>query len=272
MSLEFETRDISVGDTTAHIWHGGDGYPILMMHGAGPGTSAMANFGMVREPLAVRYNVYATDMIGFGLSGRKQSAPYFDYQLWLDQMQAVLDQIPDGPVGLFGHSISATFALRLAVRNERVTKVLLTCPMGRTLAPNPHRERLWTFPKTREDLRKSLQVLFYDHSIITDELLDSRMAVLGEGDYAAYFEKVFGGDKQALLDATILSDDELRAVACPVTIIHGRSDLAFPVEETTYAMVKFLTQADFHVLARCSHGPAFERTETFLKIAVDFFG
>ncbi len=42
-----------------------------------------------------------------------------------------------------------------------------------------------------------------------------------------------GGDKRALLAPTILGDDELRAVTCPVTIVHGRSDLAFPIEETT---------------------------------------
>jgi len=96
--MNFETNDIPVGGTTAHLWHGGDGYPVLMMHGAGPGTSAMANFGKVRDPLAERYHVYATDMIGFGLSGRKESAPYFDYQLWLDQMQTVLDEIPAGAV------------------------------------------------------------------------------------------------------------------------------------------------------------------------------
>ena len=91
--MEFETRDIPMGETTAHVWHGGDGYPVFMMHGAGPGTSAMANFGKIREPPAERYHVYATDMIGFGQSGRQKSAPFFDYRLWLDQMQAVLDEM-----------------------------------------------------------------------------------------------------------------------------------------------------------------------------------
>ena len=43
------------------VWHGGDGYPLLLMHGAGPGTSAAGNFAKVREPLAKRYEVYGTD-------------------------------------------------------------------------------------------------------------------------------------------------------------------------------------------------------------------
>jgi len=272
MALEFETRDIPVGPTTAHMWHGGDGFPILLMHGAGPGTSAAANFGRVREPLAARYHVYATDMIGFGNSGRKSEPPYFDYPLWVEQMQAVLDEIPEGPVGLIGHSISATFAIRLAAANERVQKVLLTCPMGRPLAANAGLNQLWTFPENKEDLRKSLEVLFYDHSVITDELLTSRMAVLSEPGYGDYFKKVFGGDKQKLVDQGIVDDDIIRKVTCPVSIVHGRNDIAFPIEETGYPLAALLPQADVHALAHCSHGPAFERAETFLNIAFEFFG
>ncbi len=272
MTIEFKVRDIPVGPTIAHVWHGGDGFPILLMHGAGPGTSAVANFGKVREPLAARYHIYATDMIGFGKSGRKSEPPYFDYPLWVEQMQAVLDQIPAGPVGLLGHSISATFALRLAATNERVKKVLLSCPMGRPLMANAQLEQLWTFPETREELRTSLEVLFHDHSVITDALLTSRMAILAEPGYGEYFRKVFGGDKQDLVDQTIVEDDVIGNVACPVSIVHGRNDIAFPIEQTAYPLADLLPHADVHALARCSHGPAFERTEAFLSIAFDFFG
>jgi 2-hydroxymuconate-semialdehyde hydrolase len=272
MAMEFETREITVGPTTAHMWHGGDGFPLLLMHGAGPGTSAAANFGRVRDALAARHHIYATDMIGFGKSGRKAEPPYFDYPLWVEQMQAVLDEIPEGPIGLIGHSISATFAIRLAAANERVQKVLLSCPMGRPLVANAGLEQLWTFPDTREDLRRSLEVLFYDHSVITEDLLTSRMAVLAEPGYGDYFRKVFGGDKQALVDQTVVDDDTIRRVSCPVAIIHGRNDTAFPIEETAYPLAGLLPHADVHALARCSHGPAFERSETFLNIAFDFFG
>ena len=270
--MDYQARDIAVGPTTAHLWEGGQGFPLLLMHGVGPGTTAAANFGRVRDRLAGRYRIYGTDIIGFGASGRKTAPPYFDYALWFRQMQAVLDQIPDGPVGLVGHSISATFALRLAARNRRVAKVLLSCPMGLPLLPNPHRERLWTFPRTREDLRRSLEVLFFDRALINDALLDSRMSVLAEPGYADYFEKVFAGDKQALLPPTILGADELAAVRCPVTIIHGRNDLAFPIEESGEPLARALPQADLHALAGCGHGPAFERSELFLAILFDFLG
>lgn len=268
----FAERTIQVDGIPIHVWHGGKGFPILLLHGVGPGTSAAANFGKVREALAERYSVWGTDLAGFGKSGRKTAPPYFDYGLWRRQSQAVLDLLPAGDVGVVGHSVSGTLALRLAAADKRVARVLVTCPMGAPLAPNPFRDRLWTFPENREDLRKSLEALFADHSTITDELIESRLAVLQAPGYGEYFRKVFGGDKQALIEPTILTEDELSAVTCPVSIIHGRNDLPFPAEETSYRLLEHLPQADMHLIARCGHGPAAERPDTFLAIAREFFG
>tara|TARA_B100000676_G_C18077847_1_gene848951 strand:+ start:730 stop:1548 length:819 start_codon:yes stop_codon:yes gene_type:complete len=271
MSRQFVSEFIEVDGLKAHVWHGGDGYPLLLMHGAGPGTSAAGNFAKVRDLLADSYKVYGTDMIGFGESDRKVSPPYFDYDLWLKQMQAVLDSIPASTVGLIGHSISATYAIRLAGTSTKVDKILLTCPIGTDLEPNSDLDILWSFPENEQALRSSLSVLINRRELITDELVKSRMEILTAPGYDQYFKKVFAGDKKELLKPTILSGQELQAVNCPVSIIHGKNDLAFPYEETAALLLKGLPQADLHLLSACSHGPAFERPETFLEIAFNFF-
>ena len=272
MSQSFVSDFIEVEDLKAHVWHGGDGYPLLLMHGAGPGTSAAGNFAKVREPLAKRYKVYGTDMIGFGQSDRKMNPPFFDYALWLRQMEVVLDSIPATKVGLVGHSISATYAMRLAGTNPKVEKILLTCPVGTDFEPNSHLDILWSFPEDEAALRRALRVLINNTDLITDELVKSRMEILGAPGYDSYFKKVFAGGNKELLKATILSEQELQAVKCPVSIIHGRNDLAFPQEETAALLMKGLPQADLHLLSACSHGPAFERPKVFLDIAFNFFG
>lgn len=268
----FREQRITVQGVEAAVWDGGGGLPILLMHGAGPGTSIAANFGKVLDRLAKRYHVFATDMIGFGASGRKTERPLFDYDLWLAQMQAVLDLMPGKEVGILGHSIGASFAFRLAARNERVAKILATGAMGTSISVNEHLEQLWTFPRTETDLRRSLEVLFFDHAIITPELIRQRLAVLSEGTYGDYFDEMFGGEKDRLIKPTVLHEDELTAVRCEVRLIHGRSDLAFPIEETSECLARALRHADLHALARCGHGPAAERTETFMALTLDFFG
>ena len=242
------------------------------MHGAGPGTCVPVNFGRVLEPLAARYHVFGTDLIGFGASGRKPAPPYFDYALWLEQADAVLGTLPEGPKGILGHSISATLAMRLAGRHADVTKLLLTGAMGTPMQSSAALETLWSFPGDLAALRRSLDVLFYDSSFVTDAMLEERLAVLGADGYPEYFAAMFAGDKNALIAPTVLGTEELARVTCEVALVHGRADAAFPLEQTAAVLADALPQADLAALAACGHGPAAERPETFLSIAVDFFG
>ena len=57
------------GVPVAYIRGGGKGFPILMIHGSGPGASTQGNWRLVLDPLADRYQIYAMDLIGFGESG-----------------------------------------------------------------------------------------------------------------------------------------------------------------------------------------------------------
>jgi 2-hydroxymuconate-semialdehyde hydrolase len=270
--MTLKEHDITVDGMRARLYEAGQGFPVLLMHGAGPGTSVPANFGRVLKTLTERYHVFGTDLIGFGASGRKNEEPYFDYPLWLKQAEAALAAMPEGDKGIIGHSISATLGLRLAGRHADVTKLILTGAMGTAIEVNADLETLWTFPGNAAALRRSLDILFYDSSFVTEAMLRDRIKVLQEGDYRSYFERMFGGDKAALIRPTVLTSDELARVTCDVAIIHGRNDAAFPVETTGAVLAKALPQADLHALSRCGHGPAAERPESFLKIALDFFG
>ena len=251
---------------------GGSGFPLLMLHGSGPGVSAAANFRLVLEDLERSYRVLAIDLIGFGESARKTSKPFFDLDLWLRQARFALDLLGDGPVGIIGHSISAVLALKLAAAVPRVTKVMTTGAMGGKFIANRDLELTWSFQKSREDLRAAMQSLIYDHSLISEGLLDSRMALLSANDYAAYFNEMFAGDKQKYIDACILPDAELRAIKCPVTLMHGRDDKPIPAIENSLKIGALIPNADVVVLGRCGHSPALEHPRKFVDVARMVFG
>lgn len=265
-------REITFDGVSVHYWEGGRGLPLLLIHGSGPGASTMGNWRFLLEPLAERYHVVAADLIGFGLSGRKATPPYFDFNLWLRQARAMLDVFSESECAVLGHSISAALALRLAASDRRVSKVATTGAMGVRFAANAHTERVWTFPETRDDLRRTAASLVYDRSVITDEYLDSRMKVLHANGYAAYFRSMFAGDKQAYIDAAVVGENDLRLVSCDVLMVHGRNDLPFPFEETTLAISRLLPQADVVALAHCGHSPAVEHPSKLLAAFHTFFG
>ncbi|MCF4167356.1 alpha/beta hydrolase [Zavarzinia compransoris] len=269
MSLESFTMDVQ--GVAARCWAGGSGRPLMLLHGSGPGAASQGTWRHVIDALTARYRVYMTDLIGFGESGRKTEAPFFDLDLWLAQAEALLDRIPEQEVGLVGHSISGTTALRLAGRSPRITRLMTTATMGWNYLETPYTALCWTFPETREDLRRTLKALMYDHDGITDELLDYRMGILHDGVYGPHFSAMFEGEKQRFIEAAALSPAELAKVTCEVMMVHGMNDVMFPAEGTTIPMSRHLPQADLLLLARCGHLPALEHPDKLLNAMLGFF-
>ncbi len=270
--MSFTEHDIAHQGHTIHVWEGGKGFPILMLHGSGPGAGTIGNWRLVMEPLSGDYRVAATDLIGFGESGRKSETPYFDLGLWQSQAQAVLDRLSDGPVGIIGHSLSASLALRLAIANPRVTKVLTTGAMGAYFTVNDDTVRCWSFPETKDDLRGALETLVFDQSVITEPFLENRIKILHDGVYGPYFKSMFAGDKQSYVDAAALNPEALARLDCDVAMVHGRDDRPFPWAENTLKLAPLMPNADMTVLARCGHSPALEHPDKLLAIARSLFG
>jgi len=269
--MNFTERNLNVDGYRVHYLDGGSGYPLLLIHGSGPGASTIGNWRRVLDPLARHFHVHAMDLIGFGQSDRKRAAPYFDIPLWLRQCRALIDVMPGSRIGVVGHSLSGALALKLATLEPRIAQVLTTASMGAAFKLNAAVERVWTFPANRDELRRTAQVLIHDQSLIDDAYLDARMKILFEdGTYGAYFSAMFSGNRQAYVDQTVLTSAELAAVRCPVSMLHGRDDVGFP-PSISLSIAERLPQADVTLLGHCSHSIAMEQTDKFLAAAHSLF-
>jgi 2-hydroxymuconate-semialdehyde hydrolase len=259
-------REFVYEGVRVHYLEGGHGFPVLMIHGSGPGASTTGNWRLVLEPLAERFHIFAMDLIGFGRSERKPRPPYFDLDLWFRQCRAMVERIEGARVGLIGHSLSGALALKLAAVESRISKVLTTGSMGARFIANEHTVRTWTFPRDRAELRRTAEGLVYNRSLIDDAYLDNREKVLFAGDYAGYFGSMFEGDKQRYIEASVLQADELARVRCDVTMMHGRDDVAFP-PELTLTLAQSIPQANVVLIGRCSHSVAMEHPSKLIASA-----
>ncbi|OXR48088.1 alpha/beta hydrolase [Pusillimonas sp. T2] len=241
-----------------------------MLHGSGPGASSLGNWRPVLPGLTETFEVYAMDLVGFGQSDRKPAAPYFDYNLWVRQAQAMLNRIPNEKVGVIGHSLSASLALTLASLSSKVASVMTTGAMGAPFQMNEGVRRTWTCPRNREELVAALSRLIHDTSGIDEAYLETREKVIYAPGYADYFDSMFEGEQQRYIDASVLSGETLNKVSCPVLMLHGRNDGAFPPSCSEQISAK-LSNADLVLLSQCSHSVAVERTPTFLALAREFF-
>jgi len=253
-------------------WEGGAGFPVLMLHGVGPGTSTVANFGPVLEPLEEHCRVIAIDLIGFGDSERRKEGPKFDVDLWVRQGLAVLDHFTGGKqCGLIGHSLGGALALKIASHAPQVTKILTSGSIGVSYPLNDTLDAFWTLPRDIDDLRRIMEGMVFDPAAITEDMLDSRWDLLSQPAYAEYFADMFAGNRQALIDAAVVEDAEAARITAAITMMHGRNDNPCPAEQTTLVLADKLPKADVVLLGECGHNLPRERSNDYLAAARSLF-
>ncbi|WP_328323349.1 alpha/beta hydrolase [Kribbella sp. NBC_00382] len=129
----FDSFEITTSGTTIRGRTGGDGPPVLLLHGI-PETHLM--WHRVAPGLAEHFTVVATDLRGFGDSGKPPTdhdhAPYSMRSLAQDQLE-VMNALGHESFAVVGHDRGARCAYRMALDHpEAVAKlaVLDVVPTG----------------------------------------------------------------------------------------------------------------------------------------------
>lgn len=263
--------DLQFGEYAIRGYEAGAGRALLLIHGIGPGTSIPANFSSIAPALGEHFHLYGCDFVGFGGSARKKATPFFDFPLWIQQAQFMLDRIPEGPVYVLGHSMGGAIALRLAAANPRVKAVMTSGAAGGRLKLNSHVTSFWKAPRTRDDIRAAMRVAMHDVSGITDAIIEERFKSITSPGYAEYFDAMLGADQQDKLDQARVPAAELAKIEARVLVMHGRNDLPCPAEETALEIYRGIRNADLHLFANCGHAIPREYPDRVIALARMWF-
>ncbi len=117
---------LKVGSHQAHYLRAGEGPPVVLLHGGG---SNCRDWAGTMVNLSHSHNLYAPDLMGFGLSSRNGSGYYLS-----DFAEFTLEFIRtlglDSPV-LVGHSLGGRVCLEIALRHpEKVRRLVLVSSAG----------------------------------------------------------------------------------------------------------------------------------------------
>jgi 4,5:9,10-diseco-3-hydroxy-5,9,17-trioxoandrosta-1(10),2-diene-4-oate hydrolase len=275
-------RSSKAGDITLNYYEAGKptdlggGLPLVMLHGGGPGASAWSNFGAALPGFAADFRVLLVDQPGFGDSDKPEVVGnYFRHSA--GYLREFLDELAIDRIHLLGNSLGGGTAARFALENpKRVGRLVLMGPGGLNLNvlsadPTEGVKRLMDFGAnpTREALRAFISTMVVDQSLVTDELVDERLADA---------TKPGAREAMASMGASFWNPDtsedgmiwrEAHRIRQHTLLTWGREDRVNPLDGALAAL-KLIPKASLHVFPNCGHWAQVEAADEFREVATAF--
>jgi len=247
----------------------GNGSPVLMIHGSGPGVSAYANWRLVMPKLAESRRVIAPDMAGFGFTDRPAGAVY-SMDNWVAQAIGLIDALDLPQVDLVGNSFGGALSLALAIRHpQRVRRLVLMGAAGISFPLTPALDAVWGYTPSFENMRKVMDWFAYDRNLVTDELARLRFEASIQPGFHESYSSMFPAPRQRWVEALASREKDIRALPHETLVIHGREDQVLPVSNSI-TLADWILRSQLHVFGRCGHWTQIEHAARFGRLVGDF--
>jgi len=252
---------IRVGSVDVHTWVGGQGAPLLVLHGAG------GNRGWTRwlQQVAERFTVWAPTHPGFGRSGDAEWMEGIDdlarFHLWFIDVAGL--ERPH----LLGHSIGGWTAAEMAAMSPgSIDRLVLVAPVG-----------------LRPDEGEILDVFYYPPAQLLGMTVHDPKSV-------PEWDELFGRPPTPAEAEMAERNREMTArltwkpymhnprlahflprVTNPTLVVWGRQDRIVPVG-CGEQYRRLLPRAMLTVLEGCGHLPPLEQPDRFARLVTEFLG
>jgi pimeloyl-ACP methyl ester carboxylesterase len=267
--IALKSGTIDAGGIQTSYLEAGAGDPVVMLHGSGPGVSAMANWQHNIGALSQRFHVLAPDIVGFGATERPDDIVY-SLRTWTDHIWAFLDAHHIEKAAIVGNSLGGRIALQMATdRPDRITKMVLMGAPGVGMTLTEGLAALRAYEPSHDAMRDLLRNYFaVDPTMITDDLVAIRYeASVADGAYETYRAMFF--DPRHAGSELGIAAEEVRAIDTPALLVHGREDKVVPMQ-VSVTMLGLLPNADLHVFSACGHWTQIERADEFSALVADY--
>ncbi|MFO8102476.1 MAG: alpha/beta fold hydrolase [Dehalococcoidia bacterium] len=234
--MRFESKWVTVSDINTHYLVGGEGPPLVLIHGLG----AMA--GDVEwkdnlEPLAQNHRVYVPDLAGYGKSDKPRIN--YSFKFLNTFFEDLLAKLNLEQVSFIGHSLGGGIALDFTLKHpEKVNKLVLVDTAGLS-------DKLG-FPG---------RLLFPIFTLI------ARI----KGNHV-FHSLMTGGNEGEPMEIYM---DRLHEIRVPTLILWGGWDGYIPASLAHQAHAR-MKNSRLHIFSRCWHAPQKQRAGEFNRLVTDF--
>lgn len=260
---------VDAGGIATNYHRAGDGPPVVLIHGSGPGVSAWANWRLNIPALAEQHTVLAPDVVGFGFTERP---PGFGYGMagWRAHLIDFVDALGLERFSLVGNSFGGALALSVATTvPDRVDKLVLMGAAGVGFPLTDGLDRVWGYEPSFAAMRALLDLFAHDPALATDELAELRYQASIRPGVQESFAAMFPAPRQRWVDALAVPEEQIRALRQETLILHGRDDRVIPMA-TSLRLLELIDRSQAHLFGRCGHWTQIEHAREFNRLVGDF--
>lgn len=259
----------------------GDGPPLLLLHGSGPGVTGWRNFGANVPAFARHYRTLVLEFPGFGVSD-DFGAPH----PMMSAQQAVgafLDGLGLDRARVVGNSMGGFVATDFALANpDRVDRLVTIGGIGTPVfsaQPGEGIVRLSEFVEnpTREALIAWLHSMVYNSALVTEELIEERWQQATDPATLENSRRMYGKAALARMAEAARNADvtpgwaKLGQITVPVLVTWGRDDRVSPVDMSLLPM-RTLRNGEVHIFPNCGHWVMIEQKQAWEATVLAFLG
>lgn len=247
----------------------GSGFPVLLIHGSGPGVSAWANWRKTFPILGSCRRIIAPDMVGFGFTERPDSQQY-DLDAWVSQSVGLLDALGIEQIDVVGNSFGGAIALALAIRHpKRFRKLVLMGSVGVRFPITKGLDEVWGYTPSLENMHRIMNYFTWNKTLINDDLTKIRYEASVRPGFQESFAAMFPAPRQRWVDALCSDPEEVKNIAHQTLIVHGRDDRVIPTA-TSLELLRLIDKSELHIFGQCGHWTQIEQTEKFCNLVNSF--
>ena len=260
---KIHSRNIRVGELDVHYLAGGQGEPLVVVHG---GSGSSREWLKNAAALAENYTVYIPDMPGFGYT-RSLEGDYF-----LPEMAEFVDDFSHKlgleKFHLMGHSLGGGIALHYVLKfPQKITKLVLVSSMclGKEIA-------LWVRLLANPRMCRSvgnavLAVLRGVKWLVESLMLASFEFIMPVSVTSVYL----GSYITTLKEQTTVFLDRLSEILVPTLVVWGAKDPIVPYRQA-YAAAKIIPDCQVKVFKEAGHSVYSEELAEFSHLLKGFLG
>ncbi len=245
-----------------------DGFPVVFLHGSGPGASGYSNFRDNYPYFASEgFRVIVPDTLGFGYSSKPKDRDY-EMDFLVECTKKLLDRLEITECALLGNSHGGALAVQFTLTHpDQVKKLILMAPGGLEEREVYMQMRgIRSMMKavfapegiTRESIRKVFAHQLFNPEQVTDQIIEER------------FQIAETQPKRVLSTLRVpYLAPELDKLDCPVLGFWGNDDQFCPVSGAA-TLSENVRNSRVVRLSQCGHWVMVEHKDLFNRTSTEF--